>query len=317
MHRWKAGMTLSLAGFSDSMAAIVAHAAPMVLAIRVGPNRHITGVHWRPDTVVSPDQPLPPQDAYTLVRPNGALTPARGGAREQTLNLACLRLDAPHAPPAMPMGHDAPVGSLVLVVGADFDGSPTARLAGVHRRARPGGIDGPGPVLDPMGVGALDQGGIVLDMTGRVLGMAAIGPSGLTVIVPHDVIGRFLDPGTPQRVASPDPAPAISVAPRGGGSRRGWLGIALQPITVPEALVARTGQSSGRMVVNITAGGPAEKAGLRTGDVLLALNGHGTSGSHALRAFLAEDRIGSQIEVKLLRDGAVLTTFLTVAAQPG
>jgi serine protease Do len=116
--------------------------------------------------------------------------------------------------------------------------------------------------------------------------------------------------------------PDLSVAPPRATqsaplpTTRGWLGLALQPITVPDVLVAQTGQTSARMVVSITRGGPAEKAGLQVGDVLLALNGTGATGAHALRAFLASERIGSSIEVKLLRDGAMLTTHLTVAAQP-
>jgi S1-C subfamily serine protease len=57
-------------------------------------------------------------------------------------------------------------------------------------------------------------------------------------------------------------------------------------------------------------------AGMRVGDVLLALNGTSTSGPQALRAFLGSDRIGTTVEVKLLRDGNVVTTNLTVAVQP-
>jgi S1-C subfamily serine protease len=92
--------------------------------------------------------------------------------------------------------------------------------------------------------------------------------------------------------------------------------VALQPITVPEPLAGQTGQTSGRMVVSVTPGGPADRAGLRAGDVLLALNGHSTSGSHALRAFLGADRIGAKVAVRLLRDGVLRDAHLVVAAQP-
>jgi S1-C subfamily serine protease len=85
---------------------------------------------------------------------------------------------------------------------------------------------------------------------------------------------------------------------------------------VPETIAARAGQSSGRMVVSVTRGGPAEQAGLRVGDVLLALNGISASGPHSLRAFLESERIGSTVEVRLLREGNVTTTHLTVAARP-
>jgi S1-C subfamily serine protease len=71
------------------------------------------------------------------------------------------------------------------------------------------------------------------------------------------------------------------------------------------------------MVVSVTKGGPAELAGLRVGDVLLALNGTSASGPHALRAFLDSEQVGSVVEVRLLREGNVQTAHLTVAAQPG
>jgi S1-C subfamily serine protease len=90
----------------------------------------------------------------------------------------------------------------------------------------------------------------------------------------------------------------------------------LQPITVPDQLVARAGQTSGRMVVSIIKGGPAELAGLRVGDVLLALDGTSTSGPQALRAFLGGDRVGMKVEAKLLRDGNVMTAQLIVADPP-
>ena len=111
-------------------------------------------------------------------------------------------------------------------------------------------------------------------------------------------------------------APATSIPLAAANGRRGWLGVALQPITVPDQLVQKAGQTSGRMVVSVSVSGPADRAGLRVGDVLLALDGYSTSGSHALRAFLGADRIGRQVEVRLMRDGSILSSFLTVAAQP-
>jgi S1-C subfamily serine protease len=70
------------------------------------------------------------------------------------------------------------------------------------------------------------------------------------------------------------------------------------------------------MVVNLTPGGPADRAGLRVGDVLLSVNGSMVGGEHGLRNHLAEERIGSEIEVKVLRDGNLVTAHLVVAAQP-
>jgi S1-C subfamily serine protease len=340
-------MSMTLFDVSASIAGLVESAAPLVAAIRVGQNRHITGIHWQPGIVVTADQSLPAQDTYTLILANGALASARPGSRDPSANLASLRLDNPAFAPGIEPGPDAPVGSLVLLLGADLDGSPTVRLTAVHRRARGGDTTGSWMTLD-LPPNQADQGGPALDASGRLLGMTSLGPRGEAVIVPHGVIGRFAAPaadshgaepnrdrpgplrgGMPMPTPMPTPMPMqgsgqgmMAPSPNGANplagtsGRRGWLGVALQPITVPDQLVQKAGQTSGRMVVSVSAAGPADRAGLRVGDVLLALDGYSTSGSHALRAFLGADRIGRQVEVRLLRDGSILSTFLTVAAQP-
>lgn len=308
-------MIQGLADFSNALAGLVAGAAPLVTAIRVGPNRHVSGIHVRTDTIVTADQSLPVQDSYSLILSTGAMVAARPGPRHPARNVAILRLEAPVQPAYVAPADDPPIGALVLLLGANFDGTPTARLGLVHASPR----SGESIVLD-VTAGTSEAGGAVLDAGGHLLGMAAPNPADQIAVVPAHTLDGLVDPSGAKITAAssvPGGASAAPIAPRPlNGSRRGWLGVALQPITVPEPLVPRAGQTSGRMVVNITNNGPADQAGLRVGDVLLALNGYTTSGPHALRAFLGADRIGTQIEVRLLRDGTVLTTFLTVAAQP-
>jgi S1-C subfamily serine protease len=212
-----------------------------------------------------------------------------------------------------------------------MDGSPAARLTMIRHLVETGG-EIMSLALD-MPAAALDPGGPVIDAEHRLLGMADIGRDGVACVVPHALISRAVRPVTGEDVSGDVPAPLLvrpaapplqpilppaarPARPVPPETRRGWLGVALQPITVPESLAARAGQPSGRMVVSITPGGPAERAGMRVGDVLLAVNGHSASGSHALRAFLGADRIGSRVEVRLMRDGAIQTVALTVAVQP-
>lgn len=316
-------MIQGLADFSNAVTGLVAGGAALVAAIRIGPNRHITGLHWSSDTIVTADQSLPAQDSYSLILASGTMVAARPGPRDPSLNLAVLRLESPIAPPEFQTGGDLPVGGIVLLLGTSFDGSATARLGLVHARTRGNGAS---TLLD-LRATATEAGGAVLDLSGRLLGVATPTASDQMALVSCAEVAGLSAPGgampqqatTPQGGVQPGPVPHTNgarVTNGTNGTRRGWLGVALQPITVPEPLVPRAGQTSGRMVVNITNDGPADQAGLRVGDVLLALNGYSASGSHALRAFLGADRIGTQIEVRLLRDGAVVNTFLTVAAQP-
>ena len=70
----------------------------MLAAIRIGPNRHISGILWQQDLVITSDQALPAQDNYTLVLPGGVLTAARPARRNAAGNLASLRLEGDRQP---------------------------------------------------------------------------------------------------------------------------------------------------------------------------------------------------------------------------
>ena len=293
------------------------------------------------------DQALPVRDGYTVVLPNGPLAAARCVLRDPAVNLALLRLDSAVALPPLALAPPPPVGTLVLAMGADFDATPTVRLTVVHRASRVADL---GPVLD-LPESAAEPGGLVLDSRGALLGMMNVVYGGAVVILPHHTIASgarraamAAAPAVPRRAepepryrapppepVKPHPQPATTppvqapvqapVPPRPdgravGGGQRGWLGIALQPITVPEPLVSRAGQPSGRLVVGVNASGPADLAGLRVGDVLLSIDGVNTSGQNSLRTFLEAGRIGTKVEVRILRDAAIESVWLTIAAQP-
>jgi S1-C subfamily serine protease len=300
-------VTQALARLSDALAAQAEAAAPWVTAIRIGSNRHIAGIVWRADAVVTSDQALPAQDSYSLAGSTGTLLPARAARRDAATNLVCLNLDKPGS--ATPIRAAAPpaVGGLALALGAAADGSPTIRLTTIHWVGH-GHANGTGPLGDAimldLASDLIPEGGPVLDARGGLLGMASAGPQGEALVIPYATINRFLDP-----LGMAKTLPAVR-------ANRGWLGVALQPINVPHAMRAVAHQTSGRMVVSVTPGGPAEHAGLRLGDVLLAIDGQSVSGPLGLRTFIKADRIGTAIEIRLMREGAVRNVTLRIAPQP-
>jgi S1-C subfamily serine protease len=301
-----------LAQLSESVAALTEVAAPLLAAIRTGPNRHVTGLRWSADLLLTAEQGLPGSQSFTVVLPGGALLEAPLAGRDPGFGLAALRISAPDLPRMA--GATARTGQLVLVLGAAADASPTARLAAVHHA-------GPAPqppatqaiLLDLPGH-RLEPGSTVIDATGRLLGLTSLGPAEAPAVIGYAALVRFAEALVPAPAATPGSPTAGR--PRRATGERGWLGVALQPTTLPEGLRQLAGQVSGRMVVSITPRGPADQAGLRLGDVLLALDGHPASGSHALRAVVSAERIGRRLEVRLLRDGAVRLVSLIVAAQP-
>jgi len=288
-----------LAQLSEAIASQVAAAAPMLAAIRIGPNRHISGIVWQQDIVVTSDQALPAQDSFTLVLAGGMLTAARPIRRSAAGNLASLRLDGATNPAHIQPPSEPRAGALALALGADADAAPLVRLTAIHKVSSSRGDGSDRALTLDMPASLVAAGGPVLDASGCLLGMAVVGASDEATLIPHATMARLLDPGQ---------GPLLG--------RRGWLGVALQPITVPEAMRSAVGQASGRMVVSLAPSGPAELAGLRPGDILLSLDGHSVSGAHALRAFLGPERIGRQVEVRLMREGKVETRQLTVAPQP-
>jgi S1-C subfamily serine protease len=300
-------VTQLLPQLSDALASQVAAAAPWVAAIRIGSSRHIAGIVWRADVVVTSDRALPAQDSYSVACSDGTLLPARAARRDPVTNLVCLNLESPAVSAPMRAASSPAAGGLALTLGAAADGRPTVRLTAIHwvghASAAGSGSLGDAIILD-LASDMLPEGGPVLDARGGLLGMASAGPQGEALVISHATINRFLDP-----LGMAKTLPTAQ-------ARRGWLGVALQPINVPQAMRAIAHQSSGRMVVSVTPGGPAEHAGLRLGDVLLAIDGESVSGPQGLRAFIGPDRIGSVIEIRLLREGALRNASLRVAAQP-
>jgi serine protease DegQ len=290
------GSTNAFAQLSNAIAAAVAAASPLLAAIRIGPNRHIAGVLWQHDLVVTSDQALPAHDGHTLVLPGGVLTSAQTARRNASSGLAVLRLEANAGRLQSHFPSKPRVGALALALGADAEAAPMARLAVIGAISTNGSER---TVTLDMAGDLVAEGGPVLDASGGLLGMVTIGPGSAASVILYATIQHLVD--------------SVQASIDG---RRGWLGVGLQPITVPEPMRSKIAQASGRMVVSLTPSGPAELAGLRPGDILLSLDGHSVSGANALRTLLGSERIGRQVEIRLVRHGRMETYHLTVASQP-
>lgn len=294
---------------SGELAGLVARAAPSLVAIRTDPGRHVTGTVWHPDLVVTADRALPALDSCAVVAPSGAVVVGRVAQRDAGLGLVAIRLSMPVGatlpPPAVGEGAYA-VGSLVLTLGATGEARPTARLCLVHAEgpATPGGprwlmLAAADPAVAPLALHA-GAGGPTLDAAGGLLGIVVAGPDGAPAVVPHATVAAFLA--------------GVAVTP---AQRRGWLGLALQPVEVHGRFGLGTTVGKGRLVVGVTAGGPGEQAGIKSGDTLLAIDGKPINGHGALREFLGPERVGTTLELRLSRDGRSETRRLTIIPQPG
>jgi S1-C subfamily serine protease len=288
---------------SDALADAAAGSASRVVAIRTG-HRHRSGILWRPDVVVTSEQVLPGQPGFTVVHA-GTPIPARLAGRDTGTNVAVLRLESPVAGGGDASAEPAPlprIGALALVLAANAEGAAAVQLGVVHST---------GPEWHSMAGGRIDaflrldaqlggdEGGPVLDAAGRLLGMSTTGPRRRALVIPTATIARVIDPLLVE-----------------GRIARGWLGVGLQPVTVPESLRAAAERDSGMMVTSLAPGAPAEQAGVLPGDILLDVDGIHARRARALAAALGPERVGQALTLRLLRAGAVHSLTATVAARP-
>jgi S1-C subfamily serine protease len=286
---------------SSALADRLAGAAASVVALKAGP-RHRSGILWRPDVVVTSEQVVGEQETAVIMQ-NGNEVTAKLAGRDPTTNVAVFRLEAPLSGglsvPGMPVPR---AGSLALVVGADPSGMATGRLAMVHAT---------GPAWHSMAGGRIDtlirldvrlgsdEGGPVLDPAGALLGMSTSGPRRRGLVIPAATIARVVDPLLEQ-----------------GHIARGWLGVGLQPVAVPGALQASSGQARGAMVLQLVANGPAEQAGVLPGDILLSIDDFRFGQRRGLASLMGPERIGKAVTVRLLRAGETREIGVVIAARP-
>jgi S1-C subfamily serine protease len=288
--------------FNASLTERVREARTSIAAIRISDERHQTATLWRSGVVVTSEQALPRRDEFPVALPGGASATASLAGRDPGTNIAVLRISEQVGPAATPNG-DAETGAPALALGADRSGEATARLgivnfAGPEWHSLAGGRIEKRIVLD-LRLGRSEEGGPVLDLSGARLGMSAFGPRGKVLVIPAVTIDRII--------------PALL---KDGRVARGWLGVALQPVAVPDSLQAGAEDASGLMVMSIAEGSPAAKAGVVPGDIVLSVNGTSVRRPRKLASLLGGESIGSKAHLQVIRAGSVLSLQATIEARP-
>jgi S1-C subfamily serine protease len=288
-----------LAQFSNALASRAEAAKNAVVAIRLAHGRHLTGMAWRSDIVVASEQSLPRKDEFELVAAGGSVLTAKIAGRDPSTNIAILRLAEPMASPSITAG-EARTGAVALAIGADGAGGASARLGlvnlvGPEWHSSRGGLIDRRIVLD-VSIGRREEGGPVFDAGGGCLGMSTFGPRGQVIAIPTATIERVV--------------PQLD---KDGRIARGWLGVALQAVAVPDALRESADQSSGLMVMSVVEGGPAAQAGIVAGDIILSVDGTPAHRFRKIARHFGADSIGRKADLRLIRSGAVMTVQTTIA----
>ena len=187
------------------------------------------------------------------------------------------------------------VGQLVVAIGNPhgFAGSVTAGVVSALGRSLPVGDGDTRRVIDDViqtdaALNPGNSGGALVDGRGRVVGInTAVAGVGLGLAVPVNA--------TTRRV--------VSELMRDGRVRRAWIGVAAGARPLPPRLRARVGRERAVEVVEVMPGSPAERAGLRAEDLILAVDGEPVAGVDDLHRLMDGDHIGRACTLAIARDG--------------
>ena len=291
-----------LGALSDVLAARFAAARDSVAAIRLSQSAHLAAILWRNEVLVTSEQSLPEGEALEAVLADGSSMSAKLAGRDPATNVAVIRLEKSARAPTLAASVPQ-IGTLALAAGADGGGRPSARLGLVNavgpewHSMRGGRIEA--RIQLDIRLAASEEGGPAFDAAGGWLGMTTFGPRGQILVIPAATVERI--------------APVLLT---GGRVPRGWLGVALRPVAVPDELRTAAGETTGLMVMSLSAEGPAAKAGVVPGDIILSVDGTSARRLRSVLAHLGSDSVGKSVSLRLIRGGGVIPVDVTVTERP-
>ena len=296
-----------LDAYSRTVAGVAAELTPRVASLRV---RH-GGGRYRGEGLGSAVIYTP--DGFLLTNAHVVGQAERGTAQfadgtsadfqvvgaDPLSDLAVVRADAatPHTA-TLGEADTLVVGQLVVAVGSPLGltGSVTAGVVSALGRSLPTSAGARASLVEDViqtdaALNPGNSGGALADASARIVGInTAVAGVGLGLAVPINSTTRKI----------------IAALMRDGRVRRAYLGIVSVPAPLPEALRARVGQPTGLRVAEVVPAGPAARAGLRAGDLLLSAGGAPVTRAQDLQKLMFSDAIGRPLAITVMRNGALV-----------
>jgi serine protease Do len=247
-------------------------------------------------------------DEITITLHDNTTLKATVVGRDESTDLAVLRVKPEKPLPAVEFGNSdgLRVGDWVLAIGNPFGlgGSVTAGIVSARGRD----INS-GPYDDFIQTDAAinrgNSGGPLFNMNGQVVGIntAIYSPSGGSIGIGFSI---------PAKLASN----VVNQLKNFGAARRGWLGVRIQQVTPEIAESLGLKEATGAMIAGVNDGGPADKAKLRNGDIVLKFNGQDVRNQSALPRVVADAEVGKTVPMVIWRDGKEVTIDITLGQRP-
>jgi len=259
--------------------------------------------------IVTEDHVVENAEKVTVTVQEGKRHTARIIGRDPKTDLAVLKIDADHPLPYVGWGDSdtARVGDWVVAIGNPFGLDATVSSGIISGRGRDIHL---GPYDDFLQIDAAinlgNSGGPTFDLNGRVIGIN-------TAIYSPNTGSVGIGFAVPANLAQP----VIAQLKARGKVERGWLGVRVQDLTPEIAQSFGLPEAEGGLVADVTADGPAERAGFVQGDVILSVNGQIVGKKRNLLLALAAMPIGQKAEVRVWRQNAEIVLWPVIGEMPG
>jgi len=299
-------MSAEWMAISNQLAQATEQAGAHAVAVHSVARGSSSGVVWRPGVIVTAEHALRRDEEIQVTLPGGKVAVAKLAGRDRSTDLAVLK--CAEATAAAPLGdsNSLKVGNVALVVGRTRASGPVAALAFVSLAVDERPVWGGTPLSPYLRLDVALQrtgvGGAVVDANGRIVGIATprFSPGG-AVALPVGTVNRVVDALLEK-----------------GRIPRGYLGVGLQPVRLPENLrqiLQREGKTAA-MVLEVETNGPAHKAGVVIGDILVSLNRKPVMRLEDVHAHLHGENIGKAISAEFLRGGEKRVVNIAVGERP-
>jgi len=229
--------------------------------------------------------------------------------RDPKTDVAVIKVEGKDMP-AVPMADSdkVEVGDVVLAVGNPFGIGQTVTTGIVSATGRGGavGLDYEDFIQTDAAINPGNSGGALVDAEGRLIGIN-------TAILSRSGGNQGIGFAIPVNLARD----VMENLVKDGHVTRGYLGVMIQDVSPSLAKEFDLKETKGALVADVTPHSPAEKAGLKDGDVILDFNGKPVTDSRHLKLEVARAKPGESVAVKILRDGHTKTLDVMVKEMPG
>lgn len=248
-------------------------------------------------------------EGITVTTPDGAEYEAELVGRDAASDLAVLKISRREPFPFVKFGDstNARVGDWIIAIGNPFGlgGTVTSGIiSAVYRNTGSGGAYDRYLQTDAS-INRGNSGGPMFDLQGNVIGInnAIFSPTGGNVGIGFAI---------PSEVA----APIVAKLREGEKIQRGYLGVAIQPLTEDIASSLGLPKNRGEFIQRVEPGEGADKAGIEPGDVVVAVDGKEVTPDQTLSFIVANIEPGTSVPIELIRNGKRMTVKASVGTRP-